>query len=69
MVRDEILRPKILDVIGRFAGISSSYLNSFDIEKGPDIVFAVENESLLEMLQMALHWGELKRMRRFIVNM
>ncbi|KAJ3097515.1 spermatogenesis associated protein 5 [Phlyctochytrium planicorne] len=63
MIRDDILRPRILDAIGRFAGITSAYLNSFDLTKGPDILFIVEDDALGDMLKLAIQWGSLKPSR------
>ncbi|KAJ3409534.1 ATP-dependent zinc metalloprotease FTSH 4, mitochondrial [Chytridiales sp. JEL 0842] len=59
-IGDQVLRPKFIDVIARFAGISSRFLNNFQLINGADLVFIVENDKLAQMIQLAIQWGQMK---------
>ncbi|KAI9309791.1 hypothetical protein BDR26DRAFT_907106 [Obelidium mucronatum] len=59
-ITQEMLRLKIIDVIGRFAGVASEYLNNFDLKRGPDVVFAVDNPLLATVVEKTIQWGLLR---------
>ncbi|KAI9326306.1 hypothetical protein BDR26DRAFT_941358 [Obelidium mucronatum] len=59
-ITQEMLRLKIIDVVGRFAGLSSEYLNNFDLKRGPDVVFAVDNPLLATVVEKTIQWGRLE---------
>ncbi|KAJ3006378.1 UNVERIFIED_CONTAM: hypothetical protein HDU68_004096, partial [Siphonaria sp. JEL0065] len=59
-ITQEMLRLKIIDVIARFAGIASEYLNNFDLKRGPDVVFAVDNPLLATVVEKTIQWGQLE---------
>ncbi|KAI9344548.1 hypothetical protein BDR26DRAFT_178993 [Obelidium mucronatum] len=59
-ISQEMLRLKIIDVIGRFAGIASEYLNNFDLKRGPDVVFAIDNPLLGTVVEKTIQWGFLE---------
>ncbi|KAI9311020.1 hypothetical protein BDR26DRAFT_906688 [Obelidium mucronatum] len=59
-ISQQMLRLKIIDVIGRFAGLASEYLNNFDLKRGPDVVFAVDNPLLATVVEKTISWGQLE---------
>ncbi|KAJ3289383.1 ATP-dependent zinc metalloprotease FTSH 4, mitochondrial [Rhizoclosmatium sp. JEL0117] len=65
IIEEELLHPKILDVVARFAGATSTRLNAFNTKNGPDILFIVEHENVDAMLKRAIGWGSLKPERPF----